>query len=55
MSLTADLLKIGERDVVLRYFELCRSFGKWTEANWINGHRSSWPGKSRIFGPNLVY
>ena len=26
MSLAADLLKIGERDVVLRYFELCRKF-----------------------------
>lgn len=55
MSLAKDLLEKGERDVVLRYFELCRKF-------WEMGHGrlDRWSlevksGKIPAFGANLRY
>jgi tetratricopeptide (TPR) repeat protein len=55
VSLAKDLLERGERDAVLQYFELCRSF-------WKSGGRQldAWSaavksGGTPKFGPNLVY
>lgn len=55
MSLANDLLKQGEKDVVLKYFELCRKFweshdGKLDE--WTSTVKN---GSIPDFGANLVY
>ena len=55
MSLARDLLEKGERDLVLKYFELCRRFWKME-----NGRLDQWSeevksGKLPDFGANLVY
>ena len=55
MSLAKDLLEQGERDSVLQYFELCRTFwemdrgrlDKWTQEVKI--------GQIPNFGANLIY
>ena len=55
MSLANDLLRAGERDVVIEYFDLCRVF-------WSDGHPQldQWTadvraGRTPQFGANLVY
>ena len=55
MSLANDLLRAGERDVVIEYFDLCRVF-------WRDGHPllDQWTadvraGRTPQFGANLVY
>ena len=55
MSLAKDLLEKGETDVVLQYFELCRSFWEME-----NGRLDEWSqdvkaGNVPDFGANLVY
>jgi len=55
MSLARDLLKAGDRDTPLQYFELCRKF--WT---MDRGQLDDWrdavkAGKVPDFGANLVY
>ncbi|WP_394766662.1 hypothetical protein [uncultured Paludibaculum sp.] len=58
MSLAQDLLKVGERDVVLQFFEQCRAFWKWKPAT---AKLDQWTevvkGCCRLpdFGANLVY
>ncbi|MYE10713.1 MAG: RNA polymerase subunit sigma-24 [Gammaproteobacteria bacterium] len=53
MRLAADLLELGERDVVLAYFELCANF-------WPRDELKDWAalveaGQTPDFGANLVY
>jgi len=55
MSLAKELLERGEKDVVLQYLELCKSF--WTSSRgqpdrWIEEIKA---GKIPEFGPNLNY
>ncbi len=55
MSLALDLIKAGDRDTPLQYFELCRKF--WT---MDRGQLDDWrdevkAGKFPDFGANLVY
>ena len=55
MSLALDLLRAGQRDVVIQYFDLCRRF--WE----MGGHQlGAWAvditeGREPQFGTNLVY
>lgn len=55
MSLARDLLKMGERDVVLQYFELCRAFWKDDFGKLNEWSRDVKAGKIPDFGANLVY
>lgn len=53
MSLAAELLERGEKDVVLEYFELCSKF-------WPSEKLADWAamvkgGRMPDFGGNLVY
>lgn len=55
MSLSKELLERGEKDVVLHYLELCKTF--WTSSRgqpdrWIEEIKA---GKIPEFGPNLIY
>ncbi len=55
MSLAKELLERGEKEVVLRYLDLCKSF--WTSSRgqpdrWIDEIKA---GKIPDFGPNLNY
>jgi hypothetical protein len=55
MSLARDLLRTGERDAVLEYFDQCRKF--WTIGNekltaWSEDVKA---GRMPDFGANLVY
>lgn len=55
MSLAKDLLRGGERDAVLEYFELCRKF--WTPGDekltlWSEDVKA---GRTPDFGANLFY
>ena len=55
MSLAKDLLEKGEKDVVLEYFELCRSFwkmGKEDLDRWSSEVKAE---QIPDFGANLVY
>src|ERR1035441_2087667 len=55
MSLAKDLLDAGERDIVLQFFEECRSFWKngGDKLNqWIDDVQK---GRTPSFGANLVY
>jgi hypothetical protein len=55
MSLAKDLLAAGERDIVLQFFEECRSFwknGGDKLTQWIDDVQK---GRTPAFGPNLVY
>jgi len=58
MTLAKELLEIGERDIVLEFFEECRAFWKginkpWSLDEWI----ATVKGCCRLpdFGPNLTY
>ena len=55
MSLAKDLIRTGQRETVLQYFELCRKFWKGD-----NGKLTQWAedlktGKQPDFGANLYY
>ena len=55
MSLANDLLRSGERDVVIEYFDLCRAF--WSDGRekldrWTSDARA---GRPPAFGANLIY
>ena len=55
MTLAKELLEKGEKDVVLRYFELCSTFwelGRDRLDNWSDLVKD---GKIPNFGPNLNY
>ncbi len=53
MSLAKDLAERGERDTVITYLELCRSFWQRPQLNqWIQTLKD---GKIPNFGANLVY
>jgi hypothetical protein len=51
MSLAKDLLKKGEKDVVLEYFELCRKFWKMDEGKLDSWASEVKAGKIPNFGP----
>jgi hypothetical protein len=56
MSLARDLLKKGERETALQYFELCRKF--WDPR--VNQKLDEWTkdvkdGRIPDFGANLIY
>ena len=55
MTLAKELLEVGERDIVLQYVDLCRTF-------WLMdlGNTGAWEkiidsGRIPNFGPHLVY
>ena len=53
MRLAADLLELGEREVVLEYFELCANFRPCDKLkDWAALVRD---GRTPDFGANLVY
>lgn len=55
MSLARDLLTKGEKEIVLKYFDLCSKFwvrGKDRLDNWRTQVEN---GEAPNFGPNLVY
>jgi hypothetical protein len=55
MRLAQDLLRVGERETVLAYLKLCRSFWKFGNdriAEWMSAIAE---GRTPDFGPNLVY
>ena len=54
MLLARELLEKGERDVVLKYFELCGQF--WDHAEMLKDWRQTvTSGGIPKFGANLVY
>jgi tetratricopeptide (TPR) repeat protein len=55
MRLADDLLKLGEHQVVLEYFELCRKFWKRHDDILDAWVRDVQAGKRPTFGANLVY
>jgi competence protein ComGC len=55
MSLAEDLLKKGERQVVLEYFELCRNFWKMDGGKLTAWSKEVKAGKIPDFGANLNY
>ena len=55
MSLAKDLLKKGETDIVLEYFELCRKFWKMDNGNLDQWSREVQAGEIPDFGANLNY
>ena len=55
MSLADDLLKKGERDVVLQYFELCRRFWESHPEKLDEWSRQVRAGERPHFGANSVY
>lgn len=55
MSLAKDLLKKGEKEVVLQYFKLCRKFWKMGHANLDRWSKEVEEGKVPSFGANLIY
>ncbi len=55
MSLAKDLLEIGERDVVLEYFELCSKFWDLDYGKLDQWSRDVHAGAIPNFGANLVY
>lgn len=55
MSLAKDLLKTGQRDVVLQYFELCRKFWDMDYGKLDQWSKEVKAGKMPDFGANLVY
>lgn len=55
MSLAKDLLKKGERDVVLQYFELCRKFWKMDYGKLNEWSQEVKESKIPDFGANLIY
>lgn len=55
MSLAKDLLKKGEKEVVLQYFKLCRKFWEMGHANLDRWSKEVEEGKVPSFGANLSY
>jgi hypothetical protein len=55
MTLAKDLLEKGERETVLQYFELCRSFWKMDLGKLNDWTRQVKSGKTPEFGANLLY
>ena len=55
MSLAKDLLEAGEKDTVLRYFELCRKFWGMGAKNLNTWADEVKAGKIPSFGANLTY
>lgn len=55
MSLAKDVLEIGETDVVLQYFELCRKFWTMEDGQLDEWSREVKAGNVPDFGANLVY
>jgi hypothetical protein len=55
MSLAKDLLEAGERDTVLEYFTLCRSFWTMGTQKLDNWSATVKGGGMPDFGANLVY
>ena len=55
MSLAKDLLENGERDVVLKYFELCSNFWQMDYGQLSQWTRDVKAGGIPDFGANLVY
>lgn len=55
MSLAKDLLEKGERDVVLKYFDLCRKFWETHKEYLDQWTKDVKGGKVPDFGANLVY
>jgi tetratricopeptide (TPR) repeat protein len=55
MSLARDLLIVGERDVVLQFFALCRTFLKFPSAALEDWTAAVKGGGMPDFGENLVY
>lgn len=55
MSLAKDLLALGERDVVLDYFTLCRKFWKFSPGKLDEWTATVKGGGTPDFGANLVY
>jgi len=53
MRLAAELLELGEKDVVLEYFELCSKF--WPSEKLADGAALVKAGRMPDFGGNLVY
>lgn len=55
MSLAKDLLDKGERDTVLEYFQLCRTFWKRDGGQLDRWREAVKAGKTPDFGANLLY
>jgi hypothetical protein len=55
MSLARDLLEKGEREVVLQYFDLCRTFWKMDYGSLDRWTKDVKAGKIPDFGANLVF
>ena len=55
MSLAKDLIEKGERDVVVEYFGLCRTFWKMDRGRLDEWTQTVKAGKTPNFGANLVY
>ena len=55
MRLAEDLLRVGERDVVLQYFELCDTFWEMNRGRLSQWSAEVQDGRAPTFGPNLVY
>ncbi|MGZ9713661.1 hypothetical protein ACXX82_22980 [Glaciimonas sp. GNP009] len=55
VSLASDLIKKGEREVVLKYFELCRKFWKLEDGRLDKWKSAVQAGQTPDFGANLVY
>ena len=55
MSLAKDLLANGEKDTVIQYFDLCRSFWKMDRDRLDQWKREVEAGKIPDFRADLVY
>ncbi len=55
MRLAQELLRAGEREVVLEYLELCRQFWKMGNERLARWTADIAQGREPDFGPNLVY
>ena len=55
MALARDLLLVGEREVVIEYFRLCRKFWDHERGQLELWEKQVEKGEIPAFGPNLVY
>jgi len=55
MSLAKDLLEIGEKEVILKYFKLCAKFWKKKFSKLDQWTREVQSGQIPNFGANLIY
>jgi hypothetical protein len=55
MALAKDLLEIGEREVVLQYFELCEKFWPYDSRQLAAWKLAVQKGEVPQFGANLIY